>query len=135
MAPAPRNSSRERVNEPRTKVQASRLEDFLVAEVRATVNSPPGPAEREEGEEEDHGYGRVGVQVRDLEGRVAGRVHGVEDRVEERRHPQGLGQHPDRVEDTAEEGEGLDHDVGQKGDVLYPGRHGAYHRAQGREGE
>src|SRR5918999_4260936 len=106
MAPAPRNSSRERANEPRTKVQASRLEDFLVAEVRATVYCPPGPAEREDGEEEDHGYGRVRVQVRDLEGRVAGRVHGVEDRVEERRHPHGLGEHPDRVEHATEKGEG-----------------------------
>src|SRR5918993_3235263 len=82
----------------------------LIAKVRAAAYGPPGAAETEGGDQEDHPQRRVGVQVRDAERRVAGGVDGVEDRVKERRHLQHVREHPDGVEHAAKEGQRLDHD-------------------------
>src|SRR3712207_8038027 len=60
-------------------VCSSDLESSLVAEVRTTAYSPPGSGERQGGDEEDDGDGRVRVQVRDSERGVAGGVDSVEE--------------------------------------------------------
>src|SRR5215210_8749522 len=112
-----------------------KLRDSLITEIRAAAYGPPGAPKADRGYKADHAQGRVGVQVRDAERHVAGRVDRVEDRVEERHHLEHAGQHPDGVEHAPEERERLDDHARDKRDVLYPGREGADHRAEGGERE
>jgi hypothetical protein len=100
-----------------------------VSQIRATAYRPPGAPKADGGDEADHTQGRVGVQVGDAQRHVAGRVDGVEDRVEERHHLEHAGQHPDGVEHPAEERKRLDNDARNERNVLYPRRQGADHRA------
>src|SRR5918995_50155 len=106
-----------------------------VSQIRATTYGPPCAPKADGGYKADHTQGRVGVQIGDAECYVAGRVDGVEDRVEERHHLEHAGQHAHGVEHPSEERKGLDDDARNERDVLYPRRQGADHRAKRGERE
>src|SRR5919107_4289637 len=106
-----------------------------VSQIRATTYRPPCAPKADGGYKADHTQGRIGVQVGDAECHVAGRVDGVEYRVEERHHLEHAGQHTYGVEHPAQERKRLDDDARDERDVLYPSRQGADHRAKRRERE